>query len=179
MKLPQSLPWTAATQGRCKNAFLCNSLFCFQSCPPFGRLSCLPVDHFHPLTMNSHVYIVRTFFLPLTGVCGHQVLTSLGDPHVWWSPVTSARDYVVPNPRQFDLRADKFSSKILTKGAAAVQRWRAPRWHCASAGPALFLLHHTTRRLHTCTPASAGCLYVHCSCACCQFKLVTFSTGIT
>ena len=89
--------------------------------------------------------------------------------------VTLARDYVVPNPREFDLREDKFSSSFWQKRCCCGPARAGPpvALRVCRAG-SFFAPHVDPRRHHTCTSPSAG------SCVLVDIPfLVTFSTVIT
>ena len=91
------------------------------------------------LSCVHHAYFSHTSW----HLCGHQVLTSLGDPTFGGHQVTFARDYAVPNPRQFDLREDKFSSEFSQKRLLRSSPSGPPSGTARLPGRLFFLLHTT------------------------------------
>ena len=144
-------------------------------CPPFGPLIkpvCSPLSPSNcELLCVHHVYfshpdrLLWSSGIDVSGRSPRLVVTKSRSPGITSSQILENLTYERIN---FPRASDK-------SGAAAVQPERAPLWHCASAGPALFFAPHVDpRRHHTCTSPSAG------SCVLVDIPfLVTFSTVIT
>ena len=143
--------------------------------PPFGPLIkpvCSPLSPSNcELLCVHHVYfshpdrLLWSSGIDVSGRSPRLVVTKSRSPGITSSQILENLTYERIN---FPRASDK-------SGAAAIQPERAPLWHCASAGPALFFAPHVDpRRHHTCTSPSAG------SCVLVDIPfLVTFSTVIT